>query len=109
MTELTDAAQAAGMSVASRRAVLRGAAAAGAAGVAAAALAGAAFPAAASASTTKPAGQDAEPGHEMAETAETIVLHVRDVAAGEIDVFRGTTVTRLHDEALVRRIVRAAG
>ena len=110
MADLMDATEAARAGITSRRAVLRGAAAAGAAGVAAAALAGAAFPAAAGASTAKSPGQDRAPDHdEPTEPAETIVLHVRDAAAGEIDVFRGTTVTRLHDPALARQIIRAAG
>jgi hypothetical protein len=110
MADLMDAAEAAEAGITSRRAVLRGAAAAGAAGIAAAALAGAAFPAAASASTTKPAGQGRDADYdEPAETGETIVLHLRDAAAGEIDLFRGTTVTRLHDSALARKIVLAAG
>ena len=111
MTELIDATEAAALGITSRRAVLRGAAAPGAVGVAAAALAGAAFPAAnASASTAKPAGQRREADHnELAATSEPIVLHVRDADAGEIDVFRGTSVTRLHEIALARQIVRAAG
>ncbi len=110
MADLMDPAEDARAGITSRRAVLRGAAAAGAAGVAAAALAGAAFPAAADTSTARSSGQDREPVHdEPAQPAETMVLHVRDAAAGEIDVFRGTTVTRLHDPALARQIIRAAG
>jgi hypothetical protein len=35
-------------------------------------------------------------------------VHVRDAASGEIDVFRGTTQTRLHDRDLAARLVRAS-
>ena len=40
--------------------------------------------------------------------SDPIVLHVRDAAAGEIDIFRGTTLTTLHDRDLAARIVRAS-
>jgi hypothetical protein len=36
------------------------------------------------------------------------VVHVRDAATGEIDVFRGTTHTRLHDRGLAAQLVRAS-
>jgi hypothetical protein len=36
------------------------------------------------------------------------VLHVRDAASGEIDVFRGTTQIRLRDTDLAARVVRAS-
>jgi hypothetical protein len=90
----------------SRRSVLRGAFGAGAAGIA---LAGAGFPAAASASTTAPAArrQRADTGS-SAGPAEPVVVYVRDAAAGEIDVFRGTTCTRLHDRGLAAELVRAS-
>src|SRR5271166_5028485 len=88
----------------SRRSVLRGAAGAGAAAIAASALASAAIPLPAIAAerergTAVPA--DAVP-------AEPVVVHVRDAASGEIDVFRGTTQTRLHDRDLAARLVRAS-
>jgi hypothetical protein len=44
-------------------------------------------------------------GHDL---TDPLVLHVRDAAAGEIDVFRGTTQTRLHDKDLAARIIRAS-
>lgn len=89
----------------SRRTILKGAAGVGAAGLAASALAGVALPAAAAgrapARTTQvPASDDA--------TDEAIVVHVRDAASGEIDVFRGTAQIRLHDRDLAARLVRAS-
>jgi hypothetical protein len=39
---------------------------------------------------------------------DPVVLHVRDAASGEIDVFRGTTQTRLRDRDLAARIVRTS-
>lgn len=87
----------------SRRSVLRGAAGAGAAGIAATALGGVIAPA--SAAST---GRAPHAGPAGAADAEPLVLHVRDAAAGEIDVFRGLTQTRLHDRDLAARIVRAS-
>ena len=89
----------------SRRLVLRGAVGAGAAGVAAAALAGGGLPAAASASAAAGPGR----GGEAARTGGSgpVVVHVRDVATGEMDVFRGTACTRVRDKELAARLVRA--
>jgi len=89
----------------SRRTMLKGAAGVGAAGLAASALAGMALPAVAAVkaptrTTHGPAGDDA--------ADEAIVVHVRDAASGEIDVFRGTTQLRLHDRDLAARLVRAS-
>jgi hypothetical protein len=86
----------------SRRSVLRGAAGAGVAGIAATALAGAAAPALAAASRPAPTKTtDLDIG-------EPIVVHVRDARSGEIDVFRGTSQTRVHDRELAARLVRAS-
>ena len=71
----------------SRRSVLRGAAGAG--------VAAASWPAA-------PAGT------KDLDSAEPIVVHVRDARSGEIDVFRGTSQTRVHDRELAARLVRAS-
>lgn len=89
----------------SRRTILRSAAGAGAAGLAASALASVALPAAAASkaqirTTAGPASDRAGD--------EAIVVHVRDAASGEIDVFRGTTQIRLHDRGLAARLVRAS-
>jgi hypothetical protein len=97
-----------GSFTATRRSLLRGAAGAGAPGIAATALGGIAFPAAASAaaSRTAAAGSQARQLSD-ADLAEPLVVHVRDAATGEIDVFRGTSQTRLHDRELAARLVRA--
>lgn len=92
----------------SRRSVLRGAAGVGAAGIAATTLTAMAdsVPATAqSGSRTTPAsrGQAQDEG-----VGETIVAHVRDAVSGEIDIYRGTTHTRLRDRELAARLVRAS-
>jgi len=87
----------------SRRSVLRGAAGAGVAGIAATALAGAGMPAVAAAS--RPVAV-AKTSH--LDSGEQIVVHVRDARSGEIDVFRGSSQTRVHDPDLAARLVRAS-
>ena len=89
----------------SRRSILRGAAGAGAAGIAATALAGTALPA--FAATSGPA-RNTKDRAEDTETSEQIVVHLRDARSGEIDVFRGTSQTRLRDPELAARLVRAS-
>jgi hypothetical protein len=90
----------------SRRSLLK-TAAVGAAGIAAAALAGGALPAAAA---SRPEAAPARrAGTAAAGGPEPIVVHVRDAATGEMDVFRGTTCTRVHDTELAARLVRAGG
>ena len=89
----------------SRRSVLRGAAGAGAAGIAATALAGTAIPAFAAAS--RPAHDPKDRANDT-DTPEQFVVHVRDARSGEIDVFRGTSQTRLRDPELAARLVRAS-
>jgi hypothetical protein len=101
-----------------RRSMLLAAAGAGAAGAAAAALGSAALPALATAAGPKAghgpgAGDGAAAAHPQApdltpaELAEPLVVHVRDAARGELEVFRGTTATRLRDRDLAARLVRA--
>ncbi len=93
----------------SRRSVLRGAAGAGVAGIAATALAGAAVPAfAATARPPAGAARGAESGTTHEDTAEQVVVHVRDARSGEIDVFRGTSQTRVRDPELAARLLRAS-
>jgi len=88
--------------------VLKGAASAGAAGIAASALAGVAMPAAAATKAPVRTTRNG-PADERDERAEeAIVVHVRDAASGELDVFRGTSQVRLHDRALAAKIVRAS-
>ena len=100
----------------SRRSVLRGAAGVGVAGIAATALAGTAGPAfAAAARSAAPAagGANSAAGGangeaSQADGADQIVVHVRDAASGEIDLFRGSRAVRLRDRQLAARLVRAS-
>jgi hypothetical protein len=89
----------------SRRSVLRGAAGAGAAGIAAAAFVGSALPAAAG---TKAAAGPARGAGTAGGGSEPVVVHVRDAATGEMDVFRGTTHTVVRDKELAARLVHAS-
>jgi len=108
----------------SRRSVIRGAATAGAAGLAVTALGGALSPAAAAAanrpastgaSASAGAGAAARPGAGAAAPAGPgapagpIVVHVRNAASGDIEVFSGISQTRIHDTDLAARIARAIG
>ncbi len=86
----------------SRRSLL-GAAGVGAAGLAAGAFGGiaAAVPAAAA---TRPAG--AHDADERRDSAEQVVVHVRQGRGGELDVFSGTSHTKVHDPDLAARLRR---
>ncbi len=58
----------------------------------------------------QPAGR---PGRSAASTtpdraAGPLVIHVRDARTGEMDIFAGTTRTRLVDPALAARLARAS-
>ena len=86
----------------SRRSMLRGAAAAGAAGLAVTAMGSAASPALAA--TSQPSAPASPEDH-----AGPIVVHVRDAKSGDIEVFSGTSQTRLRDKDLAARIARAIG
>jgi hypothetical protein len=90
----------------SRRTLLRGTAAAGAAGLAAAAVVGPASPALAAPSRPGVPDQRYDPG-QATPPLEPIVVHVRDAKSGDIEVFRGTSQTRLRDQDLAARIARA--
>jgi hypothetical protein len=86
----------------SRRSVLRGAAGAAAVGLAAATGAGAVVAAArprAKAATSAMAARPANAG--------SLVVYVRDVTAGELEVFAGTSKVRFRDSALAARLARA--
>jgi secreted PhoX family phosphatase len=85
----------------SRRLLLKGAAAVGAAGIAVTALA---------TGTSAAAGQDKTAGRPADDGTfgEPFVVHVRDVAAGEIDIYRGTAQTSLVDRDLAARLARAS-
>ena len=76
----------------SRRSMLKGTAGAGAAGLAIGALATVAPAAAATTRSPNAAHGDATQAAQAGEESnEAIVVHVRDAASGDIDVFRGTT------------------
>jgi len=91
----------------SRRSVLS-AAGASVAGIAATTLAGTAAPALAAAGRpTARAARGTNAAARDSRAAEPIVVHVRDAASGEIDVFRGTSQVRLRDRELAARLVRA--
>jgi len=88
----------------SRRSVLQGAATAGAAGLAATAIGAAAGPALAATGQSKPRS-----GSDVKAPSGPIVVHVRNAKSGEIDVFSGTSQTRLRDQDLAARIARTVG
>ena len=85
----------------SRRSVLHGAAAAGAAGLAVTAMGAAAGPALAATSPSSPRSDS-----DVKTPSGPIVVHVRNAGSGEIDVFSGTSQTRLRDKDLAARIAR---
>jgi hypothetical protein len=89
----------------SRRSVLSGAAGLAGAGLAATALAGTlASPAAASAGAPR-----AHSGRAAASPADPVIVHIRDLRSGEMDVFAGETTARFRDPDLAARLARAAG
>src|SRR6185437_8874908 len=89
----------------SRRSVLRTAAGAS---LAAGALAATNVPALAA--TTRSAARHDTADHAAAshDADGPIVVHLRDARTGEIDIFRGTSQTRLHDHALAALLIRAS-
>ena len=96
----------------SRRSLLQGAATAGAAGLAVTAI-GAAGPALAATSSPQAAtsrqASHRSPGQPRRTPAGPIMVHVRDTRSGDIEVFAGTSQTRLRDKDLAARIARAIG
>jgi hypothetical protein len=89
----------------SRRSVLYGAAGLAGAGLAATAIAGTlAGPAAAAVAAPRAhTGQAAK----VATPAEPVIVHVRDLRTGEMDVFAGESTTRLRDPGLAARLVHS--
>ena len=88
----------------SRRSVLHGAAGLAGAGLAATVMAGTlAAPASASAAPRTHPGRAARVSSD-----EPVIVHVRDVRSGEMDVFAGTEQVRLHDPGLAARLAQAA-
>ena len=88
----------------SRRSVLYGAAGLAGAGLAATAIAGIALPAAAADAAPRARSGGAAGGPSP---AEPVIVHVRDLRSGEMDVFAGETKTRLRDPGLAARLVRS--
>jgi hypothetical protein len=88
----------------SRRSVLYGAAGLAGAGLAATAMAGTlAAPAAAAAAGApreRPGRAAGAPG-----PADPVIVHIRDLRSGEMDVFAGETTARLRDPDLAARLV----
>jgi nitrous oxide reductase len=94
----------------SRRSLLQGAATAGAAGLAVSAFGAAtASPALAATSSSADRSASASTSHDVAGHSDPIVVHVRNARTGDIEVFSGTSSTRLRDKDLAARIARAAG
>ena len=87
----------------SRRSVIRGAAGLAGAGLAAGALTGAI------ATSAQAAARPARPGRQAAGDAThtgPVIVHIRDVSSGEMDVFAGTSHARLRDPGLAASLVR---
>jgi hypothetical protein len=91
----------------SRRSILWGAAGAGAAGLAAAAMAHTA-PALAAATPRPSRARRPDAPANPAPAGEPVVVHLRDARSGEMDIFSGTSRTRLRDPDLAARLARAA-
>ena len=89
----------------SRRSVLYGAAGLAGAGLAATAIAGTlAAPAAAAAAAPRAHNG---PAARVATPAGPVIVHVRDLRTGEMDVFAGESKTRLRDPGLAARLAHA--
>jgi hypothetical protein len=83
---------------------LCGAAGLAGAGLAATAMAGAlAAPAAAASAPRARPGQAAR----GPDPAEPVIVHIRDLRSGEMDVFAGETTARLRDPGLAARLAHA--
>ena len=89
----------------SRRSVLSGAAGLAGAGLAATALAGTLAAPAAAATAGAPR---AHPGRAGAPSpADPVIVHIRDLRSGVLDVFAGECTARLRDSGLAARLVHA--
>jgi len=89
----------------SRRSVLQGAAGLAGAGLAATAIAGTLAAPAAAATAGAPR---AHPGQAGAPSpAQPVIVHIRDLRSGEMDVFAGESTARLRDPGLAARLVHA--
>ena len=93
----------------SQRSVIRGAATAGAAGLAATAFGAALSPGGLGQHPGRVQHRPAAADAEVKAPAGPIVVHVRNAKSGDIEVFSGTSQTRLRDKDLAARIARAIG
>jgi len=93
----------------SRRSVLYGAAGLAGAGLAATAIAGTLAAPAAAAPVS--AALRARPGQaaRVPSPAEPVIVHIRDLRSGEMEVFAGEATARLRDPGLAARIAHAVG
>jgi hypothetical protein len=89
----------------SRRSVLRSAAGVGAAGLAATALAG--IPVLAGGRSAKSETHTQNQADDPP-TDEPVVVHVRDLRTGQMDVYRGTTHARVQDRELALQLARVS-
>jgi hypothetical protein len=92
----------------SRRRML-GVTGAGAAGLAASAFAVGTPAMAATKPDTREQGREAEAqGPDQVPADEPVIVHVADAHTGEVDVYHGTSHTKLHDPALAAKLRRSA-
>jgi hypothetical protein len=70
---------------------------------------GAAAPALAATGTTTGKPSAADQAHDHHAATGPIMVHVRDARSGDIEVFAGTSQTRLRDKDLAARIARTIG
>ena len=89
----------------SRRSVLQGAAGLAGAGLAATAMAGTLAAPAAAATAGAPRAHPSQAG--APSPAQPVIVHIRDLRSGEMDVFAGESTARLRDPGLAARLVHA--
>ena len=90
----------------SRRSVLYGAAGLAGAGLAATAIGTLAAPAAAASAAAAPRAHRGQAAGTPS-PAEPVIVHVRDLRSGEMDVFAGESKTRLRDPDLAARLAHS--
>ncbi len=90
----------------SRRSVLYGAAGLAGAGLAATAIGTLAAPAAAASVAAAPRAHTGRAAG-VPSPAEPVIVHVRDLRSGEMDVFAGESKTQLRDPGLAARLAHA--
>jgi hypothetical protein len=101
-------AEGAGQPGPSRRSVLYGAAGLAGAGLAATAIGTLAGPAAAASAATAAAPRaHTGPAAGVHSAAGPVIVHVRDLRSGEMDVFAGESKTRLRDPDLAAKLAHA--